>query len=108
MTKLQIQRSNLLNIKHILTDTIITLDKNKVLKLRIKKLQISCDDLCKFKINPNIKLSKISAKINNLREELYFYIDTYGISDARTLYKSEELDAMLNTYSVQLSISKTI
>jgi hypothetical protein len=34
--------------------------------------------------------------IENLRQELYKFINKYGLSDARTIKKSKQLDKALN------------
>ncbi|MDF2675277.1 MAG: Spo0E like sporulation regulatory protein, partial [Clostridiales bacterium] len=52
-----------------------------------------------FGINTQVKLIKLNHQINRLKEELHLFIEVYGISNDRTLSKSQELDAKLNELS---------
>lgn len=41
--------------------------------------------------------------IEQLREELHDYIKRYGLSDKRTIQKSQELDKALNNFNMAIA-----
>lgn len=42
-------------------------------------------------------------EIEQLREELHDYIKRYGLSDERTIQKSQELDKALNNFKMVIA-----
>lgn len=53
----------------------------------------------KNRYNYQKKIKQLNLEIEDLKDELYYYIGKYGIDHKLTLKKSQEVDVKLNKFS---------
>jgi hypothetical protein len=70
--------------------------ENIALKNRVKELEESCTCFIEVESNLHRKIKLLNLEIENLKEDLYYYIEKYGTSHELTIIKSQEVDIKLN------------